>query len=239
MNYSPVNTVSLILVVRNEEVALGSMLPRLPTNVFDDCFAIDGNSRDRTVEILESAGIRSYRQSRPGLGAARLEGRAHVTTDAFVFFSPDGNEEPADLPRVVTMLREGNPFVVASRMIEGAWNEEDDQLFKWRKYANQGFVLLANLLFSRGGNRTTDVTNGFRGISCQAWDAMKITSEDLTIDYQMVIRALKAGIPIKEFPTREGQRIGGETNFPSLQTGLAELGLLIRETRMGRRSLES
>lgn len=236
MNASPV-TVSLILVVRNEEISLRTTLPTIPREVFDDCFAIDGNSRDSTVEILESAGIRVYKQSRPGLGAARIEGRARTLTDAFVFFSPDGNENSGDLPRVVDLLKEGHPFVVASRMIKGAWNEEDDKLFKWRKYANQGFVFLANIFFGQNGNRTSDVTNGFRGISCKAWDALRITSEDLTIDYQMVIRALKAGIPIKEFPTREGERIGGTTNFPSLQTGLAELGLLVREVKMGRRSL--
>ena len=136
---------------------------------------------------------------------------------------------------MAALLREGHEFVVASRMIAGAHNEEDEQLFKWRKYANLGFVGLANLFFGHGGNRTSDVTNGFRGITCAAFDRMQLTSRDLTMDYQMVIRALKLGIRITEFPTREGNRIDGATNFSSIPTGLAELKLLWRELRMGRR----
>ena len=83
------------------------------------------------------------------------------------------------------------------------------------------------------------MTNALRGMTIQTWRRMRITSKDLTIDYQMVIRALKLGIPISEFPTREGDRIGGQTNFASLPTGIAELKLLLREIRMGRRSIGS
>ena len=229
-------TVSLILVVRNEEVGLRSVLPKISTDIFDDFFAIDGNSTDRSVELMESAGYKVYPQVQRGLGSAMIEGRERVKTHSFIYFHPDGNEDPADLPRMARLLREGHEFVVASRMIKGAWNEEDDNIFKWRKYANQGFALLANAFFAHGGNRTTDVTHGFRGITCEAFDRMNLTSRDLTMDYQMVIRALKLGIKITEFPTHEWPRIDGATNFASLPTGIAELKLLWREIMMGSRS---
>ena len=89
--------------------------------------------------------------------------------------------------------------------------------------------MLANLLWGSARNRTTDVTNGLRGIRCAAWDALEPDSEDLTMDFQMVIRALKRGVTITEFPTREGERIAGATNFASLDTGIAELRLVLRE----------
>jgi glycosyltransferase involved in cell wall biosynthesis len=231
--------VSLILVVRNEETALQMMLPRIPFNAFDEVIAIDGNSTDRTVALLEEAGIAVYRQKVRGLGAARIEAVEKINQPAFVFFSPDGNENPDDLPRIVELLRAGERFVVASRMIKGGRNEEDDKIFKWRKLANQGFALLANLFFAHGGNRTTDVTNALRGLRRETWEQLKLTSYDLTIDYQMVIRALKLGVPIREFPTHEGDRIGGETKFASIPTGIAELRLLLREVRMGRRNVDS
>jgi hypothetical protein len=211
-------------------------MPKVPLDLFDDCFAIDGNSRDKTVEVLESFGVMVYPQCERGLGSAMLEARSRVRTDAFIFYHPDGNEDPADLPRMARLLRAGHEFVVASRMLPGAWNEEDDKVWKWRKYANQGFALLANLAFGHGGNRTTDVTNGFRGITCAAWDRLNLSSRDLTMHYQMVIRALKVGVPITEFPTREGPRVDGQTHFASLPTGIAELKLLGRELWMGIRT---
>jgi glycosyltransferase involved in cell wall biosynthesis len=230
--------VTLILVVRNEEEALRAMLSKIPFSAFEDSLALDGNSVDQTVSILERAGIRTCRQQERGLGAARIEAVERVETTHFVFFSPDGNEDPADLPRIAEMLRNGAQFVVASRMVRGGRNEEDDKLLKWRKYANQGFAILANLFFAHGGNRTTDVTNAMRGMSRETWDRMRITSRDLTVDFQMVIRALKLGIPITEFPTREGDRIGGKTNFASIPTGIAELKLLLREIRLGLRTVD-
>jgi len=230
-------TVTLAFIVRNEEKGLQALLPQVPLEVFDDCFAIDGHSTDGTVTVLEAHGVPVHRQRVRGLGAAMLQARQQVATDAFIYFHPDGNEDPADLPRMAGLLRQGHAFVVASRMIPGARNEEDGQLFKWRKYANQGLALLANLLFARDGNRTTDVTNGLRGIHCTAFDAMQLSAHDLTLDYQMIIRALKLNIPITEFPTHEGKRLFGTTNFPSISTGVSELRLLWREMLLGRRKV--
>ena len=230
-------TVTLVIVTRNEAVGLKALLPRIRFDVFDDFFAVDGNSRDDSVSILESAGVRVLRQSERCLGAAMIEARDQVTTDALVFFHPDGNENPDDLARMAQLLRDGNEFVVASRMIKGAWNEDDAKVLKWRKWANQGFAVLANAIFARDGNRTSDVTNGFRGITLAAWDRFCLTSKDLTMDYQMVIRALKTGTRITEFATHENHRVEGATNFASLPTGIAELRLLAKEIKMGVRAI--
>lgn len=239
MTVPPAKTVALALIVRNEESGVRDVMPKIDRAAFDQVLAIDGNSTDGTVAALEHFGVPAFRQTERGLGAAMIEARQRVTADAFVFFHPDGNEDPADLPKMAGLLRAGKPFVVASRMIRGAVNEDDHKLLKPRKWANVGFAVLANLLFAHGGNRTTDVTNGFRGMSCHAWDALRLTSRDLTMDYQMVIRALKAGVPITEFPTHEFHRVCGETNFASLPTGIAELKLVWRELLMGRRALSA
>jgi len=235
---SPAGTfkVALVLIVRNEEIGIRAVMPKIQLDRYDQVFAIDGNSTDGSVAALESFGVPTFRQVERGLGAAMLEARQRVTADAFIFFHPDGNEDAEAIPRMADLLRQGKEFVVASRMIPGAVNEDDVKVLKWRKWANNAFALLANILFAHGGNRTTDVTNGFRGISCQAWDRMNLTSKDLTMDYQMVIRALKVGIPITEFPTVEGHRVAGATNFASLPTGIAELKMVWRELKMGRRA---
>ena len=230
-------SVALALIVRNEAIGVRAVLPRVPRAAFDSVLAIDGHSSDATVAALAEFGVDAFPQAERGLGAAMIDARRRIgsTADAIVFFHPDGNENPDDLQRMADLLRGGAEFVVASRMIAGAINEDDHKTLRWRKWANQSFAVLGNLLFAHGGNRTSDVTNGFRGLTCDAWDRMRLTSADLTMDYQMVIRALKLGIPITEFPTAEGQRCAGATNFASLPTGIAELKLVWREFRLGRR----
>lgn len=220
---------ALAVLVRNEVIGSRAMYDRIPWQDFDEVLVVDGHSNDGTREFYEEKGRRVILQSRPGLGAAMLDARAHCTASALVFFHPDGNENPSDLPVIRKYLAEGHDFVVASRMISGAVNEDDERVIRLRKWANIGFAMIANLFWGRKGNRTTDVTNGLRGIRCESWDRMQLDSTDCTMDYQMIIRALKCGIKITEFPTEEGPRIGGSTNFASFDTGLKELKLIVRE----------
>lgn len=228
--------ISLALIVRNEAACLTEIIPKIQKNLFHEVFAIDGNSTDDTISTLSKFNIESRLQSLPGLGAAMIEARKISTSDAIIFFHPDGNEDPNDLPLMCKLLQDGHQFVVASRMMAGGWNEEDSQIIKMRKWANLFFIFVANLFFAHGGNKTSDVTNGFRGIYLTAFDRLNLSSIDLTMDYQMIIRALKLNIFIKEFPTHEYPRIDGKTNFSSFPTGMAELKLLFREIFMGLRT---
>lgn len=209
------------------------MFDRIPWHSFEESIVVDGNSTDGTPEFFEGNGIPVHRQVRRGLGAAMIEARQLCKTDGIVFFHPDGNEDPQDIDVIRMFLATGRDFVVASRMVHGAVNEDDIHLWRPRKWANRGFALIANLLWAKGNNRTTDVTNGMRGIRCSAWDRLELDAEDLTMDYQMVIRALKRNVTITEFPTREGQRLDGATNFASWSTGVAELKLIWREILRG------
>jgi glycosyltransferase involved in cell wall biosynthesis len=227
--------ITLVLVTKNERIGSEAILPKVPFHAVDHTIAVDAGSTDGTAEFFRQQGIPVLIQSRPGLGAAVLEARRAVRDGAMIFFHPDGNEDPCDIPKFVRYLRQGYDFIIASRMIEGARNEEDERLLRLRKWTNLGFAWIARTLWPSRNGMVTDVVNGFRAITCAAFDQLRLDSEDCTIDYQMVIRAHKEKLRILEFPTREGHRIAGETNFKSVPTGLAELKMLAREIWIGRR----
>lgn len=225
----------LCLLTRNErqclEVVFPSIPPPGPAAGFDAVVAIDGGSTDGTLEYYQERGIPVIAQSRRGRGDAFLLALATQLADAYIFFSPDGNEDTRDLPKFRPLLEAGADVVIASRQMKGAVNEEDTQLFRWRKWANKGFNLLANLLFRRSGPYVTDSINGFRAVSRRAAQVLQLDALDYTIEYQMTIRALKHRLKVVEFATIEGHRVAGRTGAPSLPTGLSFLKCLYAEWR--------
>jgi glycosyltransferase involved in cell wall biosynthesis len=221
------------MLVRNERACLEVMLPTVPQPGpgagFDRMIAVDGGSTDGTLDLLRKANIEVLEQTRRGRGAAYLEAMERYSADAYLFFSPDGNEDVRDLPKFRQHLEAGADLVIASRMMAGAVNEEDGQFFKPRKLANRSFNLAANLLFGRGAPFVTDSINGFRAVRRSLAERLKLDAADYTIEYQMTIRALRAKARIVEFPTHEHPRIAGETGAPSLPTGIAFMRRLFTE----------
>lgn len=223
--------VDLILLVLNEIEGLRVILPQIDRSLFARVIAVDGGSKDRSVEFLESHGIPVVNQSRRGRGQAFAIGVEHSDADAFVFFSPDGNEDPADLPRIKGLLLEGADLVIASRMMQGAVNEEDSQFFKPRRWANNAFNLILNLVFNPHPmkNFITDSINGYRGLRRTLLPVIRPFPDDYTVEYRMTARALSASRRIVEFPTRENPRVGGESKVSSIPAGLRFLRAISEE----------
>ncbi|MBI5610456.1 MAG: glycosyltransferase family 2 protein, partial [Deltaproteobacteria bacterium] len=194
-------TVDLILLVLNEIDGLRAVVPKIDRSLFGQVFAVDGGSKDGSIEFLAENGIAVVNQSRRGRGQAFTMGVEHSTADAFVFFSPDGNEDPADLARIVGELQQGADLVIASRMMKGAVNEEDAQLLRPRRWTNNAFNLALNALFNPRpvGGFITDSINGYRGLARKALPKVQPFPDDYTVEYRMTARALQARLKIVEF----------------------------------------
>jgi glycosyltransferase involved in cell wall biosynthesis len=225
--------ISLVLLVRNEIVGLRALLDRVLAHDVEEVLVVDGHSTDGSAEFLRARGLRVIVQDRPGRGRAFSLAFEAASGDALVFFSPDGNEDPADIPRFLPHLRAGCDMVIGNRMSDGGVNEEDRRTFRWRKWANLAFGALANATWNRG-ERIRDTINGFRAITRSAWTRLRPDGRGYTIEYQCSIRAMKLGMRVAEFPTVEGPRLDGRKGSGSVSTGIAFLGTYLRELRLGR-----
>lgn len=212
-------TVALAIIAKNEYASSRVIFPKIPKNSIDRIFVIDGNSTDGTLAFYKKNNISVFQQKVMGLGAASQEARKHCHEDGIIFFHPDGNENPKDIAKIAEALRNGHKFVIPSRMMKGGFNEEDDKLLKPRKWFNVCFAFVVNLLFNRTNHYVTELVQGFRGIETKTFDIMNANTTDRTVDCQQVIKAMKHKVRIYEFPTKEGKRIAGETNFKSFSTG--------------------
>jgi glycosyltransferase involved in cell wall biosynthesis len=193
------------------------------------------------VELFESRGVKVVGQDKKGRGEAFRVAFGSASGDVLCFFSPDGNEEPADIPKLFEQIEAGADMAIARRFGEGARNEEDDLKLPWRAWANQGFTLLANLAFNAPNilrDRRAylrDTINGYRAITREAFQRLSVDAEGFLIEYQMTMRALKLGMKIVEIPTIEHDRIGGQSTASSLPTGFRFVRGLAREILIGRR----
>lgn len=223
---------SIIIPTWNETEGVRALLPRI--QVFDaaEVFAIDGGSTDGTASILREGGIDVRMQKSKGRGAAIKEGVEMAKNEAIVIFSPDGNEDPDDVPKLLDLLDSGADLAIASRFLPGSRNEEDGSLLPLRARANNSFTWVANKLWNRGPY-VTDTINGFRAFHRKTFQELGIDAPGFAVEYQTSIRAMKLGLDIREIPTHEGNRIGGVSKSSSIPTGLAFLAFLLREVRIG------
>lgn len=226
-------TRTLVLLTLNEINGVRALVPQLPTDIVDEVLAVDGGSTDGTREFFEAHGIHVVVQDRPGRGEAFRVAVRESSGDHLVFFSPDGNEDPSDIPRLFEALDSGADMAIASRFLPGGRNEEDEVILPLRKWVNQAFTFLANVIWNRGP-WVSDTINGFRGVRREVFWQLAPESMGYTIEYEMTIRAMKAGMRIVEIPTIEWQRIGGITKGPSFPTGVAFSRFLVSEIVRGR-----
>jgi len=209
----------LCLLTLNELEGCKSCLDQLPIDQFEEVFAVDGNSTDGTVEFLTSMGIKVYSQDIKGYNGAYITAFRKCNSDAVVFYHPKGTVDPQEVLKFRPYFDQGYELVVASRIIEGAHNEEDDQWLKPRKWFVMGLGLMASVLWRKEGALVWDVLHGFRAMTQKAFLAMDPIETGLSMDLEMVARSYKKKFKCIEFPVAELPRPSGETHFKAFPTG--------------------
>ncbi len=210
---------SLCLIVWNELEGCKIDVPRLPRDAFEEIYAVDGGSRDGTVEYLESQGIPVHLQPKKGLNAAYVHANQVSTCDAVVAFLPKGTTPVEDLLKFRRLFGEGCQLVVASRQIAGSVNEEDRHLWRPRKWAVRCLAIAVALVWRRDGYWVRDVLHGFKGWTRDAFERMGVLETGLSIDVEMVVRSYRLRMKRAEFPTLETARAHGEPHFKIWPTG--------------------
>jgi glycosyltransferase involved in cell wall biosynthesis len=222
--------VTLCILTKNEITGCKHDIPLLRRELFEEIYAIDGNSTDGTIEYLEQMGIPVYVQPQKGLNAACVFAFEKCQTEALIFFHPKGSIPAVDTEKFRHFFEQGYDLVIASRNIKGAQNEEDSNLIKYRKWFVTILALISAMLFRREGTMIWDVLHGFRGMKVKGFRKINPRDYGLSIDLEMVCRSYKKRLKRIEFPTSETPRLAGISKFKSLPTGWLLIKYLFYET---------
>ncbi|MCB9792270.1 MAG: glycosyltransferase [Alphaproteobacteria bacterium] len=219
---------AIVLLTLNEIDGLSALWDEIPVDRFKETVAVDGGSTDGTREFLAERGIPVLDQSIPGRGVAFRVAADACTAERLIFYSPDGNEDPADIERLDDLLLDGARLAIASRFARGSVNEEDIHAFRPRSWVNQTLTRIANLLFNEG-DYVTDTINGFRALRRADLLELDTSVKRFPIEYQISIRSMRRRWRIAELATVEGQRAGGESKALSWPVGKDHLKVLLSE----------
>ena len=219
--------VTLAILNKNDVEGARAVIPQVDRSLFHQIFVVDGGSTDGSIEFFKSQGLETHVLTVGGRGGAFRFAREHASGDYLVFLSSDGEENPADLPRFIEAFKQGADLVIASRLGKGAHHKAQAKV-TWihRMIALKGYTYLVNRFF---GSQLSDVWNGYRGFKLSALREIPSDAQTFLIEAQTSIRFTKAGKRVMEFPTTEGQRIGGKSTIPIFKMGWAHLVLLFRE----------
>jgi glycosyltransferase involved in cell wall biosynthesis len=219
--------VTLLALTLNEIEGVRAILPRIPRELFEQILILDGGSTDGTVEWAREQGFTVLQQREKGIRFAYLEALPHITGDVIVSLSPDGNCDPAVLPRLVAKMREGYDLVIGSRYSGGMKSEDDDLV---TGFGNWLFTRTVNLLYRA---RYSDVMVIYRAFTRSLIYELgldrdhsytlpeKLFGTVISWEPLMSVRAAKYGKRIGEVPAGEPPRIGGERKLQILRWGAA------------------
>lgn len=220
-------TVALCLLTWNEIEGCRVDVPEIDLSKFDQVYAVDGGSDDDTIEYLESRDIDVYIQPVKGYNQAYIHAFDKCECDYLVLFHPKGSVPISDLYKFRDYFDDGYSLVVASRITEGAKNEEDDHFIKPRKWFVELIGLVSYLVWGKYKNKILwDVLHGFRGMRKKDFLEIDLLTKGLSADLEMVVRSYRKKIPYIEFPTKEESRLHGETHFKAFATGKSLLRYL-------------
>lgn len=217
-------TVSVIVPALNEAENLPHVFAALPAWI-DEVILVDGGSTDGTAAVARRLrpGLRVVAQTRRGKGNALIEGAAAAKGDIIVMMDADGSTDGHEIRSFVAALTAGADFAKGSRYVPGGGS---DDLSPLRSLGNRALTGLTNLLY---GTRYTDLCYGYNAFWARHLDALALDCDGFEIETLMNIRAVKAGLVVREVPSHERCRVHGESNLHALRDGWRVLKTIIRE----------
>ncbi len=200
----------------------------------DEVLIMDGHSTDTTLEIAAEFGAHARLDNGRGKGAAIRQAIDEAETDVLVFIDADGSHEAGDIPKLVRPILDGRADLVIGCRMRGGSDELAGDWSGFIRLTGQNLLML--LVNWRFGTHLTDMQNGFRAVRTAAVRRLDLRENITTIEQEMTIKALKAGLAVANVPSHEFRRKSGYSRIPVLRWSARYVWTVLRELLTSRHS---
>ncbi|MDQ1299443.1 MAG: hypothetical protein QG636_111 [Patescibacteria group bacterium] len=210
------SSVSIVIPAFNEERTLKEVIERVQRatigNATKEIIVVDNNSTDETYAIASAfAGVRVFREKRPGKGAAVRTGFKHATGDFLLIQDADLEYDPADFPALLEPLFSGRADLVTGV------RPRNPKRGLFYKLGNHAITIATNVLY---GARVSEYTGGYKLFTKTGVDSVTVRSDGFAYEHELIAKLLKKRFRLVEVPIsyaprdyNEGKKINWRDGF--------------------------
>jgi dolichol-phosphate mannosyltransferase len=147
-----------VIMARNEALNIAEIV-RATKPFVDQVVVVDGHSTDETREIAVQEGARVILDHGKGKGDGIRTAINTLEGDVLVFLDADGSHDPADIPRMVRPILDGQYDMIVGSRGRGGSDELHGDLNKLLRMIGSDIILIT--INYRFNVRLTDSQNGF------------------------------------------------------------------------------
>lgn len=219
---------SVIIPCHNEAVSIEPLLHAVLAQLEGrdiELIVVDDGSTDGTSEEASSVpSVKIVRlEKNQGKGVALQKGIEAAGGDILFLMDGDGQDDPADIIPMLDEIEKGAAFVNGSKFIGSM---EPGAISRINYYGNRFMSFLINILFNA---RITDSQSGFRAIKRSVLDGWRLDSIEYEIETEMLCKALKAKVEVREVAVTRKPRTGGATGFQRYHNGWRVMMMIFKE----------
>jgi glycosyltransferase involved in cell wall biosynthesis len=203
-----------------EECVRRSMDAMSGAGIVGEVVVADNGSEDGSGDLAAQSGARVVREPRRGYGSAYLAGFAAARGTYLVMLDADMTYPFDQIPHFVQELRDGADFVMGDRMD----NIQPGAMHWMHRYVGNPLLSGTLNLFFRTGIR--DAHCGMRGLRRDILPRLDLRATGMEFASEMVIRASKEKLAIREFPIEYSPR-SGESKLSRFRDGWRHLRFLL------------
>ncbi|HEX8074781.1 MAG TPA: glycosyltransferase family 2 protein [Thermoleophilaceae bacterium] len=185
-----------------------------------EVIVVDNDSADGSAALAERAGAHVVHEPRRGYGSAYLAGLAAARGEYVVMADADLTYDLGDIPRFVQALEGGADLVLGDRMS----SIRPGAMPRLHRYVgNPALTGMLNLMFGAG---VRDAHCGMRAVTRQALERLDLRTTGMEFASEMVVRAAKESLVIREVPIEYHPR-EGESKLARFSDGWRHLRYLL------------
>lgn len=198
---------SIILPCRNEQKALPFCLKEIKKTIKKNKLSaeiiVSDSSTDKSPEIAKKEEAVLIKHNKEGYGIACLEAFKHAKGKYIFMADADGTYDFNEIPNFLNYLKGGYDFVIGNRFAGKI--EKNAMPFSHRYIGNPALSFILRLFF---GAKIKDSHSGMRAIKKESLKKLNLQTIGMEFASEMLIKAIKNKLKIKELPIDYHLRIG-------------------------------